>query len=238
MDTVLLVEDDATLRGTLKECLEQEDFIVFEAALCRRSLEILARHKVDIVLLDMRLPDGNGLDIITDIRKHTDVPLIIVSGDNQLSHRVGGFDKGADDYVHKPFDMEELIARIRANLRRYKGLTSNQNGRKIIDVDGEQVNFGEWTLDRAQFQVFDDMHRAAGLTVHEFKLLDTLVTHAGQVLKREELCDALSVESYIPTPRAIDVKVARIRKKIGDDASNPQIIKTVHGAGYMFERRQ
>lgn len=239
MDTLLLVEDDKLLRLTLKENLDRENFIVFEASVGRRALEIIAHHHVDLILLDINLPDGNGLDFIEDIRKKTDVPLIIVSGSGGKESRLSGLELGADDYVSKPVDIDELVARIKANLRRYKGSYANQN----IQVNGtsatqnKDIRFGCWTIDYDQFQIFDEEHNSANLTIQEFKLLEFLIDHAGVAQRREDMCEAIREENYVPTPRAIDVKITRIRKKIDDEATAAQIIKTVRGVGYMFNRR-
>lgn len=232
MDTVLLVEDDKFLRHTLKENLENEDFIVFEAAAGKRLTEIVRQHHVDLILLDLRLPDGNGLDFIRDIRQHTDVPVIIVSGENRKAEKLEGLETGADDYVCKPFEMDELIARIKANLRRYKGQTSNENSKE--QPGAAEIKCGPWTLDRARYQIFDPEGRPGNLTFREFRLLDILAEKTGQAVKRDDLCEALREENYTPTPRALDVAITRIRKKIGDSGTNPEIIKTVRGVGYML----
>ncbi|MEZ5814454.1 MAG: response regulator transcription factor [Alphaproteobacteria bacterium] len=230
MNTLLLVEDDKMQRQMLRESLEGEDFVVLEAALGRRMLEILDHHRVDLILLDLRLPDGSGLDFIEEIRSRTDVPLIIVSGEHNAFKRICGFETGADDYVDKPFDVDELIARIRANLRRYCNIPSNENALQNTN----RVRFAGWVLEREKFQIVDQSGVTGDLTSREFQLLDFLIANAGRAIQRSELCEAIGEKNYIPTPRAIDVKITRIRKKIGDDAGDPQIIKTVRGVGYMF----
>ncbi|HIL27787.1 MAG TPA: response regulator, partial [Micavibrio sp.] len=122
METLLLIDDDKSLRYLLRESLEKNDFVVIEAMNGARSIEILKQHHVDAILLDLHLPDGYGVDLIPQIRELTNVPLIIVSGDQEKSCRIEGLDAGADDYVIKPFSTKELVARIKANLRRYHGL--------------------------------------------------------------------------------------------------------------------
>jgi DNA-binding response OmpR family regulator len=181
-------------------------------------------------LLDLRLPDGSGLDFIEKIRFRTDVPLIIVSGEHNAFKRIRGFDAGADDYVDKPFDVDELVARIRANLRRYCNISSNESALRNTN----RVRFAGWVLERERFQIVDQSGVAGDLTTREFELLDFLIVNAGRAIQRSELCEAIGEKSYMPTPRAIDVKITRIRRKIGDNADDPQIIRTVRGVGYMF----
>lgn len=235
METILVIDDDKMLRFMLKESLENNDYLIFEAANGRRSLEILDQHKADLILLDLNLPDGNGLEFIQKIREKTDVPLIIVSGDHQSEHKVNGFDLGADDYVTKPFDLAVLIARIKSHIRRYKSQISNQNEPQNGNGSSEHIYFGDVIFDRARFQLFDRAGNSQNLTSREYLLLDVLINAAGRAIRREDLCEAIREDRYVPTPRAIDVKITRIRKKIGDDAQDPQMIKTVRGIGYLFD---
>ncbi len=235
MDTLLVVEDDKIMRQMLRETLEQHDFLILEAAHGKRLMEIISEHNVDLILMDMGLPDGSGIDFMPRIRKCTNAPVIIVSGDRGKVETLNGFKAGADDYIDKPFDPEILVARVRATLRRYKGSEANQNEHNGQSEKNEKIKFDQWIFDRARFQIFNAKGQPGDLTVCEFQLLDTLITGAGRALKREELCEAVREERYVPTPRAIDVKITRIRKKIGDNPHDPQIIKTVRGVGYMVE---
>lgn len=238
MDTLLLVEDDKMAQDMLRAYFEKEGYIIFPAHTGKRSMEILKQHKVSLVLLDLSLPDQSGLDTLEDIRKHTDIPVIIVSGQNSKDAKVRGLESGADDFVSKPYEIDILHARIKANIRRYKGLTSSLNVKIRHDLTQQIVKFGKWTLDRTRFQVFDPQNSPASLTAREYRLLDTLVCKAGHVLRREELCEQIRERNYVPTPRAIDVKITRIRKKLDDDAENPKLIKTVRGIGYMLEESE
>lgn len=236
MDTLLLVEDDRFTRHYIREQLEPHDILVLEAMTAKRSLEILRQHPVDVILLDLGLPDGNGLDIINDIRSYSDVPLIIVSSDESETSRITGLERGADDFLHKPVSARELLARIHANLRRYRRMP--QHATVLSPIAGgndNKIKFGEWLLDSAKFQIFDKNGNSGNLTNREFKVLKILIENAGHAITREELSAAASEGNYIPTPRAIDVKITRIRKKIGDHADTPDMIKTVRSVGYMFE---
>ena len=232
----MLVEDDETLRRTLTRILERENYTVFEAALGKRLLEILNQHPVDLILLDMRLPDATGLDLIQMIRQQTDIPIIIISGEKNKAKTVSGLYLGADDHLTKPFDIDELIARITANLRRYRGEFPVRAHPGKHQEAAPHVTFAGWTLDREKSQIFNDAGVTGDLTAHEFRLLELLVSNAGRVFRRQELCEAIRVENYVPTPRAIDLKIMRIRKKIGDDATQPALIKTVRGVGYMLDK--
>lgn len=234
--TILLVEDDETLRRTLTRILECEGFTVYEAALGKRLLEILRQHPVDLILLDMRLPDTTGLEMIQAVRQQTDIPIIVISGEKNKAKTVSGLYLGADDHIMKPFDIDELIARITANLRRYRGefpVCARPGQHQGAET---RVTFVGWTLDREKLQIFNEANVSGDLTAHEFRLLELLVSNAGRVFKRKELCEAIRVQNYVPTPRAIDLKIMRIRKKIGDDAANPRLIKTVRGVGYTMDK--
>lgn len=237
LSTILLIEDDKMVRHMLKESLEKEDFLILEATHGQRALDVLTSHKVDTILLDLHLPDGYGLNFITAIQEKTDVPLIIVSGEEDEDKKIKSFELGADDFVAKPLSFDLLTARIKAHIRRYaqgKNLTENHNNKKKT----RRIKFDQWEINHLQFQLFNKNGNSADLTIREFNLLNFLISNANRAIPREELCEITREDNYVPTPRAIDVKVTRIRKKIGDDASNPQIIQTMRGVGYMFNKEK
>ena len=232
--TALIIEDDKITRRILRETLGEMDMVVLEADRVQRCLEILKEHQVDIILLDLILGEECGVSLINPIRELSASPLIVVSSEENKGKRIRVFEEGADDFVEKPFDPYELKARVNAHLRRFHS-KKYQEGEKIGAVNGHAViQFDKWTLDRKKFLLRDAKNEPCDLTAQEFKLLYTLIVNSERVLKREELCEAISENGYAPTPRAIDVKVTRIRKKLGDDADNPLLIKTVRGIGYMF----
>lgn len=234
-ETILLVEDNKMLRHLVRERLEEEGFIVIEAAHGKRFVEVVRRHKVDLILLDLRLPDGNGLDFIGEVRKYTDAPLLIVSGDDKKESRIKGLDGGADDYICKPLDLDELAARIRANIRRYVQDKLNHKMRKSPVQTADRVGFGGWVIDRARMVVCDrETGKDAELTAQEFRVLDALLHNAGRAMTRQNLCALVQDAGFAPSPRVIDIKVTRIRKKIGEDPAHPAFIRTVRGVGYMF----
>ena len=228
--TVLVVEDDADLRDVVRESLEDDGYAVVTAPNAGEGLKKIKASKIDIILLDLVLPDGDGLHMLGKIRAVTDAPVIVVSGKGAMVDKVVGLEMGADDYLGKPFEMRELSARIKANLRRYGGPDQPKKTGKAADV----IPFGKWTLDRTKYQAFDSGGRPADLTILEYRLLEALVLAANRVLSRDQLLAMAREDSLDVYDRTIDIQIARIRKKLGDDARAPSLIKTVRGAGYML----
>lgn len=233
MHTLLLIEDDRTLCQMLRGHLEQDNYIVFEANTGQRSLDIVKQHKVDLVLLDLHLPDGNGLDFIGGIKNCTKSPMVVMSADSNPAMHIAAFEAGADDFVMKPFHLKEMGARIHSHIRRREILASNENA-AASKLPDESISFGGWRLDPQRHQIFDRNNCENSLTACEFKILKILLENDGIVLKREDLCEAVREENYKPSPRAIDIKITRIRRKLGDNAADPKLIKTVRGVGYII----
>lgn len=230
LNTILQIEDDRVTRRILKEALEN-DFLILDATNIDRALQIIEQHTIDLILLDLNLDGVSALQFISDFKEKTDVPLIILSGEKEESKKVESFECGADDFVEKPFNANTLRARIRSHLRRFRA--SNN----IPDIGANHrglVQFGEWVVDFSKFQAFNGRGESSGLTRREFDLVKLLIQNAGRVLTRDELSESAREDQYIPSSRAVDVKITRIRKKISDDPIDPQIIKTVRGTGYMF----
>lgn len=228
--SILIVDDNAEMRVAVCETLEADGYMVFQAANAAEALSILKIQKVEAILLDLMLPDANGLDLLPMLRVHTDASVIVVSGKGSLVDRVVGLEMGADDYLGKPFEMKELSARIKANIRRHVVWEDKSKSQGM----SKKIRFGNWILDCAKFQIFDEKGKSGDLTVMEFRLLEALVISPNCVLSREQLLDKARVNSLEVFDRAVDIQVARIRKKIRDDPKCPQIIKTVRGAGYML----
>lgn len=234
MNTVLITEDSALVRSSLKSLLEKQGYLTLEAANGKRLLDVIDRHPVDLILLDLHLPDGSALDLLETVRKKSQVPLIIVSGEKCKDIRIECLKKGADDYVMKPFDKKELMARIQANMRR-QHLADDELSQLPNDQEGIQdvLSIGHWTLDKKKYQLVDRCGNEGKLTIREFNLLAFLVQNKGRVLRRYELCEAIRQDQYVPNPRTIDVKITRIRKKIADHPEDPRLIRTVRGVGYV-----
>lgn len=229
--TVLLVEDNRELRDTVRENLEVDGYAVLTAANAEELFRVLKDDPVDTILLDLVLPDADGLSLIEKIKRITDAPVIVVSGKGSMVDKIVGLEMGADDYVSKPFEMRELTARIKASIRRYKAQNEREQDNRKQET---RVKFGHWILDRSQFQLYDEKGHSADLTVKEFRLLEALTQAPNQVLSRDQLLDKARVHDADVYDRAIDVQITRIRKKIEEDPQNPQLIKTVRGAGYML----
>jgi two-component system OmpR family response regulator len=231
-ETILVIDDNAAIRTAIRTALEQNGYSVFAAADGQAALAILRAKKVATVLLDLVLPDADGLDLIAQIRKLTEAPIIIISGKGTLIDKVVGLEMGADDYLGKPFEVQELNARVRASVRRYK--SQLDAARMKASAPLARVRFAGRVLDEAKCQAFDAAGRSCNLTASEFRLLLAFVKSPNRVLTRALILDVVRHDSPNTNDRAIDIQIGRLRKKLGDDAKNPQIIKTVRYMGYMF----
>lgn len=227
---ILVIDDNEELRKLLRLALEMNGHEVFCTSSGQEGLNVLRAKKVDSILLDLMLPDGDGLTLIAGIKKLSDAPVIVISGKGNMIDKVVGLEMGADDYLSKPFSMEELGARVKANVRRYKG-----QGGGAKPAARPRITFGDGlVLDAEKFQVFDAKGNPCGLTTAEFQLLQALAKNAGRVMSREQILDAFRADSPNINDRAIDIQIARIRKKIGDNSKDPSVIKTIRGIGYIL----
>lgn len=230
--TILSVDDDENLQIVVGQYLEDNGYKVLKALNAKDMQERLTGGEADVVLLDLGLPDAEGLGLIGKIRKESRASIIIVSGKTDTTEKIVGLEMGADDYITKPFEMRELSARINAVLRR-----SRQNvAQEVISPAeaSEKISFAGWQLDRRQYQLFDKKGHSADLTTGEFKLLEALVLAPNRVLSRNRLFEITREGEFEAFDRAIDIQIGRIRKKICDDPSKPKFIKTIRGVGYMF----
>lgn len=224
---ILIVDDDPKVRTLLRRCFEGEGFAVSEAHNGAEINGVLTKQKVSLITLDLNLGAENGLDLARDIRKQHDVPIIMLTGKGDTIDRVVGLEMGADDYLAKPFELRELIARVRAVLRR----ATTQEARPQA---AEKYAFAGWILDinRRRLERQDGMTQE--LTTGEFNLLEVFIKRPHRVLSRDDLMDLLKGHDWSPMDRSIDNLVARLRKKIESDPDKPQLVKTVRGAGYTF----
>jgi two-component system, OmpR family, phosphate regulon response regulator OmpR len=223
---ILLIEDDARLAGMVAEYLGEAGFRVAVAPDGRTGLERLAREPYDALVLDLMLPDMDGLDLCRQLRARSDTPVLMLTARGDAMDRVVGLEIGADDYLPKPFEPRELLARLRAILRR------RQAGRP-----SSVLRFGRLEIDRdARTVRVDGAERS--LTGHQFTLLVALAENAGRVLSRDNLMDLVKGQALEAFDRSIDVHVSRIRAAIEDDPKQPRRILTVRGAGYVFARQQ
>jgi DNA-binding response OmpR family regulator len=233
MPLILLIEDDIRLAGMVSDYLGESKFDVVHAADGAAGLRLLRRNPIDLVILDLMLPDANGLDLFREIRAlnlaSATVPVIMLTARGDPMDRVVGLEIGAEDYIPKPFEPRELLARIRVVLRR---------GRAAPGAGGDILRFGGLEIDRGSRQVRVD-GEVKSLTSYQFDLLTILAERAGRVLSREQLTDLTGRHSqpYDPSlDRSVDVHIARIRLVIEEDAKHPRRIITVRGAGYVFAK--
>lgn len=231
--TVLSVDDDEGLQTVITHYLEGEGYTMLSARSGKELLDVLKTENPNLILLDLVLPDTDGISILAQMRGLKKIPVIVVSGKSDTTEKIVCLEMGADDYMTKPFEMRELSARIKAVLRRAEETPASADSSKD-DNGREKIEFDGWVLDKARFQLFDAKGDSADLTTGEYKLLEALVDSSNKVLTRERLFELTRESDYDSFDRAVDIQIGRIRKKIGDDPKNPHYIKTVRGAGYMF----
>lgn len=251
-DSILIVDDDARIRDLLRAALEAEHFSVHEAETSADLYNILTNTKIDLITMDVVLDQESGLDLVRDLRKQSEVPIILVTGRVDLIDTVMGLELGADDYITKPFPIREFIARVRSLLRRSKsssglsiqigntgasGNAENSTYRRSNNRQNEQafeyISFGIWSINTASRELSNTIGQLINLTSAEYDLLDIFVNAPQRVLSREHLMERLTGRPWNPSDRIIDNHVAQLRKKIEQD-SGSEWIKTVRGAGYMF----
>ena len=222
---VLLVEDDTRLAQLTARYLEGHGVVVTVAPDGVEGQAEALRRQYDCIVLDLMLPGRDGIEVCRQLRQRSDVPIVMVTARGEESDRVLGLEVGADDYVTKPFSPRELLARVRANVRRVRG----QAG-----PPADTIQVGQLVLDPAKMTVVLDGKSIDGITAYEFSILRALAQRPGKVLSREQLLDLAKGSADLSFDRSIDVHVSRLRAKLGDDSRNPKILKTVRGAGYML----
>jgi two-component system phosphate regulon response regulator OmpR len=225
-ERLLLIEDDTRLADMVSEYLGKAGFQVIHAENGRRGLALHGREPVDAVILDLMLPDADGLEICRMIRARSDTPILMLTARGDPMDRVVGLEMGADDYLPKPFEPRELLARLRAILRRRRA-----------GPEPDVLRYGRLEIDRGAREVrLDGATRP--LTGYQFALLLALAEHAGRVMSRDALMDLIKGEQIEAFDRSIDVHVSRIRAAIEDDPRKPRRVITVRGMGYLFAKAQ
>ena len=230
---VLMIEDDLRLGAMVATYLRGAGFEVSQASDGARGLAALEAGRHDLVLLDLMLPDADGLELCRRIRARSDVPIVMVTARGDTSDRIVGLELGADDYLPKPFEPRELLARVRAVLRR----RGPGGPSRSVEPHAGSMRFGRLEIDRGAREVRVD-GAPRPLTGHQFQLLVALAESAGRVLTREQLMERVRGGPLDAFDRSIDVHVGRIRAAIEDDPRHPRRILTVRGAGYVFARSQ
>ena len=231
---ILVVDDEETVRTLLRECFELEGYRVSEAKDGATLSVCLAAEPIDLITLDLNLGGENGLELARKVRAERNVPIVMITGKGDTIDRVVGLELGADDYIAKPFHVREVIARVRAVLRRYEGLGANPAAPITAEPAGEGYSFEGWSLDIQR----RELKRAGGgvqdLTTAEFNMLEMFIKRPARVLSRDNIMDLLKGHDWSPFDRSIDSLVVRVRRKIEATPDAPRIIKTVRGVGYVL----
>lgn len=226
---VLVVDDEPATRQLLASYFESEGYRVTQLVDGEQVISTVLNSGIDLVLLDIRLPHKNGLDLTKELRHVSNVGIILVTVKSDDVDRIVGLELGADDYVTKPFNTRELFARSKNLIRRVAaaGRDGGRTERRSIQFDG-------WCLDLLRHELLRPDGRQVPLTEGEYKILVALASRSGRILSREQLLDVINHRSWDPADRTVDVMIGKIRKKIEDGKTDAKLIKTVRGAGYMF----
>lgn len=235
--TILVVEDDSKIRTLLRNVLETEGFTVLEAYTGQTVLDLVETRQIALMTLDIHLGAENGLELARKIRRISSVPIIMLTGQDDVIDRVVGLEIGADDYITKPFHVREVVARVRSVLRRTEAAHDAVGVRSETAVpagDGVKFTFDGMTADPSRLELLDRAGQDCGLTSGDFRLLTVFLNRPRRVLSRDQLMDLTGGQEWSPLDRTIDNQVARLRKKIERDPTEPKLIKTVRGIGYTF----
>jgi DNA-binding response OmpR family regulator len=225
---ILLVDDERDIREPLAAYLTRNSIRVTKAENAGAARQVLAAHAIDLVLLDVMMPGEDGLSLAGFIRATTKIPVILVTAKSEDTDRIVGLELGADDYVTKPFNPRELLARIKAVLRR------SQGDGNVRAPDADAYGFGSWVLKTGERELIGADGVAVPLSTGEYNLLLAFVTHPKRVLTRDQLLDLSQGRELAAFERSVDNHISRLRKKIEEDPSDPKLIKTVWGGGYTL----
>ncbi len=228
-DHILVVDDDREIRSLLGEYLQKQGYRVTAVADGKGLRAAMANSHPDLVILDLMLPGEDGLSLCRELRAKSELPVIMLTARGDQTDRIVGLEIGADDYVAKPFSPRELLARIKSVLRRARALPEN-----LKREESGLFRFAGWTLDAATRNLTSPQGVVVALSGTDYRLLRIFVDHPNRVLNRDQLIDLMLSRDAGPYDRAIDVQVSRLRQRLGEDAKEPAIIKTVRGQGYVL----
>lgn len=250
---IVVVDDEPGIRTMLRRYLTEEGFCVSEAAQGSTLRDLMAEGTVDLILMDLMLGAEDGLSLAREVRRQSDVPIIILTGKGDIIDRVVGLESGADDYIAKPFHLREVLARIRTVMRRVPAgaVAAPPTGAPPVaappappppvtaaapapDTAIGALLFDGWRLDLLKRELMNPAGQPVPLTTGEFELLRAFTGHPNRVLNRDQLMDLVKGRDWAAYDRAIDTQVVRLRRKIENDPASPSLIKTVRGAGYLF----
>lgn len=225
-EKILVVDDESAISDIIKFNFEKEAYLIDTADNGKGAIELAAENDYDLILLDIMMPKLNGFEALREIRKSSDVPVIMLTAREDEVDKVLGLELGADDYVVKPFSMRELLARVKAVLRRSDGQEKKEKDTKILKAMDLEINLEKYQVKRGEKNI--------ELTLREFELLKFLASHPGIVFSREELLQEVWEYEYYGDIRTVDVTVRRLREKIEDENKDFKYIKTKRGVGYLF----
>jgi len=225
---LIVVDDDARLRGRLAKYLQREGYRVSEADGGVELRRIMAEGPADLVILDLMMPGEDGLSLTRFLRETSNAGIIIATGKGETVDRIVGLELGADDYIAKPFELRELLARVKSVLRRLNAPEAT------AESSSAEVRFAGWRLDLERRELTGPDGAAVHLTTAEFNLLAAFIESPNRPLDRDRLLDAAGGRGWQPYDRSIDLHISHLRRKLGDDPKSPTLIKTVRGAGYML----
>ena len=231
-DSILIVDDDPEIRRLLVDYLARNGYAAHPARDGREMKQTLERQTIDLVVLDLMLPDSDGLTLCRDLRAksaQSSIPVLMLTARGEETDRIVGIEMGADDYLVKPFNPRELLARIKSILRRTRSLPPN-----LRPEPTRCLSFSGWCLDTAARLLTSPDGVATPLSGGEYRLLRILLDHPNRVLNRDQLTELIQGREAEPYDRAIDVQVSRLRQRLHDDSREPQLIKTVRGEGYVL----
>jgi two-component system OmpR family response regulator len=226
---LLVVDDDTELRNLLGDYLRKNGYLVSLAADGKDMRKILADNAIDLIVLDLMLPNEDGLVLCRNLRVHSNIPVIMLTAKGDETDRIIGLEMGADDYLPKPFSPRELLARIKSVLRRAHALPDSPESK-----GGRYLQFSHWQLDTVTRNLLAKDGLVVALSGGEYRLLKIFLEHGNRILSRELLLDLSQGKDIDSFDRSIDVQISRLRHRLGDDAKEPAIIKTVRGEGYIL----
>ncbi len=226
----MIVEDEELTRECLVNYFTAENYRVFEAGSAELAEKILAENNIDLILLDIRLPGKDGLTLTREIRVKSEIGIILVTSKQDEIERIIGLECGADDFITKPFNPREILARAKNLVRRVRSIAAAPQVASAPNIK----QFDAWTLDLDRRVLINADGEALSLTDGEYQLLCAFINNSGRTLTRDQLLDQIKNREWVPSDRTVDVLVGRLRKKLQDNPADPKMILTVHGVGYIF----